>query len=170
MHGVDLVLELVVADRADDDVLADDEGRRAIDLEGVGELHDLTQARLDLGAVHVLGELVHVEPELVGDRQRLSLADGPVCRKELRVESPELVAGQLIAHRARDLRRLDRPRSENRIVLENELQVRVVLHELRDVRQRAFAIVAIVVEELDQRRAALRVSEGRLIFRAEQSA
>src|SRR5580693_2606914 len=170
VYGVDLVFKLVVTDRADDDVLTDDESWRTVDLEGVGELHDLAQARLDLGALHVLGELVHVEAELAGDGERLCLADGPVSRKQLRVESPELVARQLIARGAGHLRRLDRTRSQNRIILENELEVRIVLHELGDVRQRTFAEVAIVIEEFDQRRAALRVPEGRLIFRAEQSA
>src|ERR1700677_2416871 len=170
VNGVDLVFELVVTDRADDDVLTEDESWRTVDLEGVGELHDLAQARLDLGALHVLGELVQVEAELAGDGERLYLADGPVSRKQLRVEDPELVARQLIARGAGHLRRLDRTRSQNRIILENQLEVRIVLHELCDVRQRAFAEVAIVVEEFDERRAALRVPEGRLIFRAEQSA
>ena len=41
---VDFVLELIVTDRADDDVLADDESGRTVDLESVGELHDLAQA------------------------------------------------------------------------------------------------------------------------------
>src|SRR5580704_5874984 len=91
-------------------------------------------------------------------------------REQLRVESPELVARQLIARGAGHLRRLDRAWPQNRIILENQLEIGIVLHELCDVRQRAFAIVAIVVEEFDQRRAALRVPEGRLIFRAEQSA
>ena len=117
-----------------------------------------------------LASLSMSRPSSLGDRERLGLADRSVGREELRVEGPELVARQLIARGARHLRRLDRPRPEHRIILEDELQVRIVLHELRDVRKRALAIVAIVIEELDQRRGALRVAEGRLILRAEQGA
>src|SRR5208283_1319480 len=109
VNRIDLVPELIVADRADDDILADDEGRRAIDLQRVSELHALVESGLDVGALHVLGEPVHVEPELLGDRERLSLADRPARRKQLRMERPELVARQLVAGRACHLGRLDRP-------------------------------------------------------------
>src|SRR5271156_228826 len=91
MHGIYFVLELVVTDRADHDILSDDEGWSAVDLQRISKLHDLVEAHLDLGAFHVLGELVHVESELAGDRQRLGLPDRSVGRQELGMEGPELV-------------------------------------------------------------------------------
>ena len=84
------------------------------------------------------------------------------------MEGPELVARQLVARRGRDLGRLDRAGPEHGEVLEHDLQVRIVLDKLGDVGHRAFAVVAVVVEELDERRGRVRIADRRLIFRAEQ--
>src|SRR5579884_1470222 len=67
MDAVNLVLELVVAHRADHHVLADNEARRAVDLQSVGHLHHFLDAGLRLGARHVLVQAIHVDAHLLGD-------------------------------------------------------------------------------------------------------
>ena len=122
------------------------------------------------GFVHVLGQPVHVEAHFLGDRQRLGLADRAVHAEQLGVERPEAVARQLVARGAGDLRRLDRARPEDGEVLEDDLEIGVVLHQLGDVGQGPFAVVAVVVEELDQRRAAVGIADVGLEGRREQRA
>jgi len=62
---------------------------------------------------------------------------------------------KLIAHRAGDLAASTDPGPKTGKSFSTNLRFGSLWHELRDVRQRAFAIVAIVVEELDERGLAL---------------
>ncbi len=60
------------------------------------------------------------------------------------------------------------PGPEHREILEDELEVGVVLHQARDIGQGALAEVAVVVEELDERRGSLGVADSRLKLRRKQ--
>ena len=84
------------------------------------------------------------------------------------MERPEAIAGELVARGAGDPRRLDRARPEDGEVLEHDLEVGVVLHQLGNVGQGALAEVAVIVEELDQRRAAVGIADVGLEGRREQ--
>src|SRR5260370_6280115 len=58
VHAVELLLELVVADGADHDFLADDERRGAVDLQRVGHVHHFLEAGGHIRALDVLVEPV----------------------------------------------------------------------------------------------------------------
>src|SRR6185437_12135582 len=69
-RDVDLLLERVEPDRADDHLRPDDVARRAVETERLGELHVLFDRGLHLVAVHVLLEARHVEAGFLGGLQR----------------------------------------------------------------------------------------------------
>src|SRR5580698_6534453 len=89
VNAVDFFLERIIADCADDDILADDESRRAVDLQRIGHMHHFLEARRDLRAFHILGELVHVDAHFLGDAERFGLADRAVHAQKLDMELPE---------------------------------------------------------------------------------
>src|SRR4029079_6569231 len=63
----DLFLQIVDADRADHDLLADHAARRAVHAHGLSELEVLFQRIAHFGARQVLLELAHVEADFLGD-------------------------------------------------------------------------------------------------------
>src|ERR1700678_2447220 len=68
VHRIQLALQLIVADGSHHHFLADDEARRAVDLERVRHSHLLAQTRLDLVALHLLAQFVHIETEVTRHR------------------------------------------------------------------------------------------------------
>ena len=70
-----------------------------------------------------------------------------------------LPVGILHAHRDRDLRGFDRACAQHRKFLEHDFQLGIGFHQLQHVGHRAFAVAAIVVEELDEGDVAVLVAE-----------
>ncbi len=166
--GLDLRLQLVEPDRADDDFVADHVARRAVDAERVGKLHVLVDRRLHLVAVHVLFDARHVEADFLGDGERARLVGRAAAAEELLVELDVFLAGRILHARGdRDVGGLDRALAEHREFLEHEFEIRIGAQEAHHVGQRALAEAAIVVEELDHRDIALRIAEHDLVRRIE---
>jgi hypothetical protein len=80
-----------------------------------------------------------------------------------------LAAGVVLhAHGRRNLRRLDRTLAQHREFLEHEFEFSVVLQEIEHVAHGAFAVAAIVIEELDHGDVALRIAQRHLARRGEK--
>src|SRR5262249_2337236 len=167
--GVNLFLKRIETDRADHDVVAHHVARGAVEAERVGELEALFDGGFDLVARHVLLEPCDVEPCILrrGECARPVRLAAPAEQLLMEVEI-FLAARVLHAHRRRDLRRLYRTLAEHREFLEHEFEAPVALDEIEHVAHRAFAVAAIVVEELDHRDVALRIAQGYLPRRAEK--
>ena len=89
--------------------------------------------------------------------------------EQLLVELEVFLAGRVLhAHGHRDAGGLDRAFAEHRKFLEDEFEIGVGLEQLDHVGQRALAVAAIVVEELDHGDLALRVAEHDLVGRGKQ--
>ena len=85
------------------------------------------------------------------------------------VEVEVFLAGLVLHTRGdRDLRRLERARAEHRIFLEHDFELGIGLEEGQHVAERALAVAAVVVEELDHGDVALRVAERHLVRGVEQ--
>src|SRR5260370_39106326 len=78
-RAVDLFLERVQADRADEDIVAHDVAGRAVEAERLGELEVFLDRGLDLVARHVLLDPRDVETDLLGGRQ---------CARQVRLAAP----------------------------------------------------------------------------------
>ena len=76
--------------------------------------------------------------------------------------------GVLHARRDRDAGGFDRAFAQNRKFLEHEFQIGIGLQQLEHVGQRALAVAAIVIEELDHRDVAVRIAEHDLVRRTEK--
>src|SRR6266700_2907722 len=75
-RGADLFPECRQADRADDDLGADDVARSAVEPQCLGDVHVLLERGLGLIAGHILFDARHVEADVFGDGERV----GPVGR------------------------------------------------------------------------------------------
>src|SRR6266404_1416405 len=169
-RAVDLFLERVQADRADEDIVANDVAGRAVEAERLGELEVFLDRGLDLVARHVLLDPRDVETDLLGGRE---------CARQVRLAAPAeqllmefeifLAAGLVLhAHGRRNLRCLDRTLAQHRKLLEHEFELAVVLHEIEHVAHRPFAVAAIVIEELDHGDVALGIAQRHLAWRGEK--
>ena len=127
------------------------------------------KARLHFGARYVLLEARHVEADVLGDSQRARLVRLTAPAEQLLMEFEVLLA-RLVLHvdRNRDLRRLDRARSEHGEFLQDDLEFRVVLEQREHVVHGALAVAAVVVEELHEGDVAVRIAKHDLPRRAEQ--
>ncbi len=114
------------------------------------------------GSFEILLQLFHVEAEFARHGQRLFAADRTVGRKQLLMEFEEFLAGNLLAGGGGDLGGVHGIRAENREILEHDAQFRLRLHQAHEIREGAFAIAAIVIEELDQGDLALGIADDRL--------
>ena len=120
-------------------------------------------------ARHVLLQAVHVEPLILRRGERLLLAGRARTAEQFLMEGDVfLPAGILHAHRDRDTRGLQRTRSEDRELLEHDLQFRIVLQQSEQIGQRPLAVAAAVVEELDQGDVAVGIAERHLVRRGKQ--
>ena len=122
------------------------------------------------GSSMSLASLSMSRPRSLATASASALPIGPCMPSSLLWNAQNLSPGNLVARRRGDPGGLDRAGPEHREILEDELEVGVVLHQLGDVGQRALAVMAVVVEELDERRSALGVADHRLERRAEQRA
>src|SRR5262249_37285849 len=165
-RGVDLLFQRTETNRADHDLAAHDVARRAIEAERLGQLEALLDLRLDLVARHVLLDAADVEADFLGDRQRARFVGLPAAAEQLEVEFQVFLAGLVLHARGRrDLRRLHRSLAQHGKFLQHEFELGVVLEQVEHVGHGAFAVAAIVVEELDERDVALRVAERHLARR-----
>src|SRR5215467_14283419 len=139
-RAVDLFLERVQADRADEDIVAHDVAGRAVEADVLGGRECACKVRLAAAAEQLLMEF------------EIFLAAGRV----------------LHAHGRRNLRRLGRTLAQHRELLEHEFELAVVLHEIEHVAHRPFAVAAIVIEELDHGDVALGIAQRHLAWRGEK--
>ncbi len=71
------------------------------------------------------------------------------------------LAGRILhAHGDRDLGGFDRALAQHREFLEHDLQLGIGLHQVEHVGHRAFAVTAIVIEELDEGDVAILIAKG----------
>src|SRR5579885_162314 len=161
---VDLFAQTIEADSADDDIVADDVTRRAVEAQRLGQLHVLVERLVDFGALHVLLQFVHVEPDLLGDCEGALAVDMAAAAEHLGVEFKVLLAGLVLhAHGDGDLGSRYRGRPEHREILEHYFQIWVRLQQRDHVSHGVLAVGAIVIEKFDQRDVALRITERHLI-------
>src|SRR5262252_8030725 len=85
-RGVNLFLESIEADGADDDILAHDVARRAVEAQRLGELEAFLDRGFHLVARHVLLDLRDVEPDLLRRRQGARLVGLAAPAEQLLVE------------------------------------------------------------------------------------
>src|SRR4051794_5854277 len=160
---VDLFLERIGADGADDDISAHHVARRAVEAERLGELEALLDRGLHLVARHVLLDLGHVEADFLGDGEGTRLVRLSAAAEQLLMEFEIFLAGLVLhAHGRRDLRRLDRTFTQYRELLKYKFELPVVLHQFDHVAHGTLAVAAIVVEELDHGDIALRIAQRHL--------
>src|SRR5215470_2647294 len=159
-RAVDLFLERVQADRADEDIVAHDVAGRAVEAERLGELKVLLDRGFDLVARHVLLDPRDVEADVLGGRECACEVRLAAAAEQLLMEFEIfLAAGRVLhAHGRRNLRRLGRTLAQHRELLEHEFELAVVLHEIEHVAHRPFAVAAIVIEELDHGDVALGIA------------
>ena len=123
---------------------------------------------LHLVARHVALDPRHVQPDLLGDRERARLVGLAAAAQQLLVEVHVLLAGLVLhADGDRDAGRLDRARPEHRKLLEHDLELGIALHQREHVVHGALAVAAVVIEELDEGDVALRVADHDLTRRIE---
>src|SRR5690349_22089554 len=72
-RGIDLFLQRIEANRADNHIVTDDIARCPVEAERFCELEVFLQGGLYLRACHVLVEPGHVEPDVLGDGERARL-------------------------------------------------------------------------------------------------
>src|SRR5579883_1465485 len=162
----DLLLQAIEADGADDDLLADHIARRAVETHVLGKLHVLLDRRLDLGARHVLLDARGIVAGILGRSHGAGLVGRPAAAEPLGVEV-EIFLRILHARGDRDLGRFHRALAQHRKLLQHDLQLGIVLHEVEHVGHRALAVTAIVVEELDEGDVAVLVAERHAARRVE---
>src|SRR5271170_805072 len=90
--SLDLVFQLINADGADHDLVADHVARRTADTERVGKLHVLVDRLLHLVAVHVLLEARHIETDFLGNGERARLIGFTAATEQLLVELAVLLS------------------------------------------------------------------------------
>src|SRR6516162_9041605 len=170
-RAVDLFLERVQADRADEDIVAHDVAGCAVEAERLGELEVLLDRGFDLVARHVLLDPRDVEADVLGGRERAREVRLAAPAKQLLMEFEIfLAAGRVLhAHSCRNLRRLHRTIAQHRELLEHEFELAVALQEIEHVAHRPFAVAAIVIEELDHGDVALGIAQRYLAWRAQKS-
>src|SRR5262245_40636281 len=167
-RAVNLFLESIEADGADDDILAYDVARRTVEAERFGELEAFLDRGLHLVACHVLLDLRDVEADLLRRRERARLVGLATAAEQLLVKLEIFLAGLVLhAHGRRYLRRLHRAVPQHWKLLEYELELAVVLDELEHVAHGALAVAAIVIEELDHGDVALGIAQRHLPRRGE---
>src|SRR5215467_8332624 len=169
-RAVDLFLERVQADRTDEDIVAHDVAGRAVEAERLGELEVFLDRGFDLVARHVLLDPRDVEADVLGGRERARQVRLATAAEQLLMEFEIfLAAGRVLhAHGRRNLRRLDRTLAQHREFLEHEFEFSVVLQEIEHVAHGAFAVAAIVIEELNHGDVALRIAQRHLARRGEK--
>src|SRR4029453_12218689 len=167
--GINLFLERVETDRADDDIGANHIARRAVEAERLGQLEAFFKGSFDLVAGHVLLQACHVESDVLRGCERTRKVRRAASAEQLLVEFEIFLAALVLhAHGRSHLRRLDRAFAQHREFLEHEFKLAVALDEIEHVVHGALAVAAIVVEEFDHRAVALRIAQRHLPRRAEK--
>src|SRR5690606_13410961 len=122
--ALDLLAQMILAERPEDYLLADDIRGRSGDLQPVGKLVSLTERGFDLGIAHTLAQLGFISPEFQRDLHRAFAVRPASAAQELAVELAVFLRYQF-AECHRDHMRFMGFRPQNGELLEHEAEVRV---------------------------------------------
>src|SRR5215831_725029 len=97
-RAVDLFLERIQADRADEDIVAHDVAGRAVEAERLGELEVFLDRGFDLVARHVLLDPRDVEADVLGGRERARQVRLATAAEQLLMEFEIFLAAGRVLH------------------------------------------------------------------------
>src|SRR6266849_1102400 len=144
--------------RATQDLIAHDEGRRAVDAKRLSQRKVPVDRSLERGIGHIRNEAIHIQADRGRDLLDLSCVDRTANLIERSMER------NVLALLVRGQRRLGGERgirSKDRKFLVGNAQLRIVFLRFDHNRRDLPAVRAIVVEELDESDIALRIPAGR---------